>query len=58
MSNLKHGQPEDPGLHMRYCETLKQYKNTFRSKKQNYTYKTKILETPLTKINSGTCGTY
>uniref|UniRef100_A0A671YR74 ribonuclease H n=1 Tax=Sparus aurata TaxID=8175 RepID=A0A671YR74_SPAAU len=36
VSNLKHRNPDSQELCLSYCETLKQYKNTLRTKKEQY----------------------
>ena len=40
MSNKKHKQQNNPELRYEYFETLKQYKQTLKCKKLNYTVKT------------------
>ena len=40
LSNLKHRQPENEDLRIKYCETLKQYKHLIQIKRQNHTNKT------------------
>ena len=36
LSNQKHGDPENLSLHLPYGESLKQYRNTLRKKKEQH----------------------
>ena len=40
LSNQKHNQPYNSDLHLKYCQTLKEYKNTLKQKKLKYLHKT------------------